>query len=166
MRESDSAHLILPDASATRALGASLAAALRALAAEFFVIFLEGELGAGKTTLVSGLLHELGFVGSVRSPTYTLIETYDLSRLIVHHVDLYRLVSPQELETLGLRDLLGQSGVLLMEWPSKGGDQLPMPDVSIQLFYDSAGERRRAVLNPITSKGGKLLAGFIGVMEQ
>jgi tRNA threonylcarbamoyladenosine biosynthesis protein TsaE len=167
MRESNSAHLTLPDASATRRLGASLAKALACYPAEPFVIFLEGELGAGKTTLAGGLLAELGFRGPVRSPTYTLVEPYELNGgRTLHHVDLYRLATPHEVEPLGLRDSLGHAGVLLVEWPSKGEGQLPLPDVSVQLTYEAEGAHRRAVLTALTLKGSKLLETFIGVTEQ
>ena len=167
MRESNSAHLTLPDASATRCLGASLARALTHYPAESFVIFLEGELGAGKTTLVSGLLAELGFRGPVRSPTYTLVEPYEVNGgRVLHHVDLYRLATPHEVEPLGLRDSLGHAGVLLIEWPSKGEGQLPLPDVTVQLAYEAQGAHRHAVLIPLTLKGTNLLATFIGVTEQ
>jgi tRNA threonylcarbamoyladenosine biosynthesis protein TsaE len=167
MRESDSTHITLPDAPATRELGARLARVLRSAHADSFVIFLEGELGAGKTTLVGGLLAELGFAGPVRSPTYTLVEPYELQdSRVLHHIDLYRLATPDEVEPLGLRDLLGHRGVLLIEWPSKGADQVPAADLLLRLAYASNGSQREASLSSLTSKGGKLLAGFIGVTEQ
>jgi tRNA threonylcarbamoyladenosine biosynthesis protein TsaE len=167
MREPYSTHLILPDAAATRALGAALARVLRMCASDSFVIFLQGELGAGKTTLVGGLLAELGFRGPVRSPTYTLVEPYEFDGgRALHHVDLYRLATPSEVEPLGLRDLLGENAILLVEWPSKGAEQVPSADLSIGLIYEADGAQRRAALIPLTSKGGKLLAGFIGVTEQ
>lgn len=167
MRESDSAQLTLRDAAATRALGAAFARALRAAQGESWVIFLEGELGAGKTTLVGGLLAEFGFAGPVRSPTYTLVEPYELQgHRPLHHVDLYRLAVPDEVEPLGLRDLLDHAGILLIEWPSKGADRIPSADISIRLVYAADGTQRKVLVSPDTSKGRKLVAGIIGVMEQ
>jgi tRNA threonylcarbamoyladenosine biosynthesis protein TsaE len=131
------------------------------------VIFLEGELGAGKTTLVAGLLSELGFRGLVRSPTYTLVEPYEIdSDRALYHIDLYRLATPDEVEPLGLRDLSANDGILLIEWPSKGEGHLPAPDLHIRLEYVADGTQRSVHLTAPTSKGGSLLAGFIGVMEQ
>jgi tRNA threonylcarbamoyladenosine biosynthesis protein TsaE len=130
------------------------------------VIFLEGELGAGKTTLVSGLLAEMGFAGSVRSPTYTLLEPYEFAHRPLTHIDLYRLSEPAEVEGLGLRDLLDLANALVIEWPSKGVGHLPEPDLVIQLAYEANGDHRAATIDAPTSKGRKLLAGFIGVTEQ
>jgi tRNA threonylcarbamoyladenosine biosynthesis protein TsaE len=166
MREPSSVHLILADAAATRRLGAALAQALSVDVAESVVVFLEGELGAGKTTLVSGLLAQLGFVGSVRSPTYTLLEPYDVGHRSLTHVDLYRLSDPAEVDGLGLRDLLEQGSALLIEWPSQGTGHLPEPDLVIRLAYESTGDRRAATIDGPTAKGRKLLAAFIGVTEQ
>jgi len=167
MRESDPTHLTLPDASATRGLGATLAQALRSAPVDSFIIFLEGELGAGKTTLVGGLLAEFGFSGPVRSPTYTLVEPYDLpDGRMLHHIDLYRLATPGEVEPLGLRDLLAQAAILLIEWPSKGAEQVPAADLLVRLVYAADGSQRQATLSALTSKGRKLLAGFIAVTEQ
>jgi tRNA threonylcarbamoyladenosine biosynthesis protein TsaE len=144
-----------------------LAQALRLAPVDSFIIFLEGELGAGKTTLVGGLLAELGFSGPVRSPTYTLVEPYELQDdRVLHHIDLYRLVTPDEVEPLGLRDLLARAGILLIEWPSKGAEQIPPADLSVRLVYAAGGSQRRATLSALTSKGRGLLAGFIPVTEQ
>ena len=105
-----------------RAFGARLARALLAAPAnESLLVTLSGDLGAGKTTLVGGLLAELGHVGPVRSPTYTLIEPYRLQGRDITHCDLYRLRHPDELDDLGLRDLQGAGSVLLVEWPEKAG---------------------------------------------
>ncbi|HEU4600342.1 MAG TPA: tRNA (adenosine(37)-N6)-threonylcarbamoyltransferase complex ATPase subunit type 1 TsaE [Steroidobacteraceae bacterium] len=167
MRESDTAHLKLADAGATRELGAALARALSSFPSECFVIYLEGELGAGKTTLVAGLLATLGFKGPVRSPTYTLVEPYELQAgRALNHIDLYRLAAPDEVEPLGLRDLLRQTGILLIEWPSKGAGQLPSPDLTIKLEYEADGLQRRATVRGVTSKGCNLLAGLVAVTEQ
>jgi len=140
VREPTLNSLIAEDAGATRHFGRQLARGL-AQVESAFVIALEGELGAGKTTLVSGLMHGLGLASHVRSPTYTLIEPYELAGRIIYHLDLYRLIDPSEVEPLGLRDLLDPEAVLLIEWPEKGEGALPPIDLAIRLAYE--GERRR-----------------------
>ncbi|MDR2877473.1 MAG: tRNA (adenosine(37)-N6)-threonylcarbamoyltransferase complex ATPase subunit type 1 TsaE [Chromatiales bacterium] len=110
------------------ALGHTLAPLL---ASHGGVVYLHGPLGAGKTTLVRGLLHALGHEGSVRSPTYALLESYAFDEVVVHHLDLYRLQDPQELEYIGLYDLLDAGVICLIEWPERGGDRLPMPQLEL-----------------------------------
>jgi len=147
MRESDSAILIAQDADQMRAIGAALASALATdlggASHSAAVIALRGELGAGKTTLVGGLLNALGHRGPVRSPTYTLIEPYELSGRPVYHLDLYRLVDPAEVEGLGVRDLLAGNSLLLIEWPEKGGDFVPAADLELSIDYAGAGRQLR-----------------------
>jgi tRNA threonylcarbamoyladenosine biosynthesis protein TsaE len=119
------------------------------------VIYLEGELGAGKTTLVRGFLRGLGYGGAVKSPTYTLLEPYELPHRRCFHFDLYRLADPGELEYLGVRDLLQGDAILLVEWPERGRGELPPPDLLIQIHYLAGG--RRIELEPLTARGGLLL---------
>ncbi|MGD0491411.1 MAG: tRNA (adenosine(37)-N6)-threonylcarbamoyltransferase complex ATPase subunit type 1 TsaE [Steroidobacteraceae bacterium] len=133
----------LPDAEATEALGAALARAFPGPAAESTGLHLEGDLGAGKTTCVRSLLRALGVSGLIRSPTFTLVETYRLTELTCVHVDLYRLSGPEEVEELGLRDFLGAGCLLLVEWPSKGAQALPPPDLELSLSFADAGRRAR-----------------------
>ncbi len=134
----------LPDAVATRAAGAALGSALALLKInDPIVITLQGELGAGKTTLVSGLLAALGHTGAVRSPTYTLIEPYELAGRCFYHLDLYRLTDPMQLEELGVRDLLQPGSVLLVEWPERAGQHLPKPDLAVHLSYAADGVEGR-----------------------
>jgi tRNA threonylcarbamoyladenosine biosynthesis protein TsaE len=150
-------RLTAADAAATRAIGARLAAALLAVdPAEPLIIGLTGELGAGKTTLVGGLLEALGHTGPVRSPTYALIEPYRLADRDLHHCDLYRLRDPEELEDLGLRDLLTARSVLLVEWPERAGDRLRPPDLSLRLDYSAAG--REVGVTAASALGGAVLA--------
>jgi tRNA threonylcarbamoyladenosine biosynthesis protein TsaE len=129
----------LRDAGATAALGAAVARGLAARPGA--VIFLEGPLGAGKTTLARGLLRALGVQGTIRSPTYTLLEPYELGERTLVHLDLYRLNGPGELEPLGLRDYPPERCWWLVEWPERGGASLPAPDLRIRLAHDGDGRR-------------------------
>jgi tRNA threonylcarbamoyladenosine biosynthesis protein TsaE len=124
-------RLLLPDAAATEALGTALAQAFGARAG--LLVFLEGELGAGKTTLARGWLRALGVRGPVRSPTYTLVEPYEFEGRLVLHLDLYRLNDPAELEQLGLFDTPPDRHHWLVEWPQRAGGYLPPPDLRIAL---------------------------------
>ncbi len=103
------------------------------------LVFLHGDLGAGKTTLVRGFLRGLGHQGKVKSPTYTLMETYEVGGKSVCHMDLYRLADPGELEYLGLRDLLAEQGVILVEWPERGQGEFPPPDLIVDISYRPDG---------------------------
>lgn len=139
--------LELRGAEAQERLGAALARACpRPL-----VVFLEGDLGAGKTTLARGFLRALGHSGAVRSPTFTLLEPYDFPAGPVFHLDLYRLADPDELAYLGLRDLLGPAAILLVEWPERGAGELPEPDLRVLIEHLGAGRRVRLV--PLTARG-------------
>ena len=115
------------------------------------VIFLKGELGAGKTTLVRGFVHGLGYTGRVKSPTYTLLESYSLQGTNIYHLDLYRLADAEELEWIGIRDLLEEADLCLVEWPERGLGVLPYPDLEIRIEY--RGEGRVLQLLPISERG-------------
>ena len=106
------------------------------------VIHLSGNLGAGKTTLVRAMLRQLGVTGAIKSPTYSVVEVYVISKFIVYHLDFYRFQSENEWEALGMRDMLTDEAVLLIEWPEMAGLTLPEPDLSITL---SAGQQGRNV---------------------
>lgn len=125
----------LDNETATLALGAALAMQC----AGGTIIHLRGPLGAGKTTLVRGMLQALGHKGRVKSPTYSLVESYELGEKTVHHFDLYRLGDAEEIEWMGLRDYLTESALALIEWPERGEGFLPPPDLDIQLDYGSSG---------------------------
>jgi len=152
--------LNLADSSATDALGEALARAFAGTAPApgappGGVLYLQGDLGAGKTTCARALLRALGVVGLVRSPTYTLVETYELAGITCIHVDLYRLQSLTEVDELGLRDLVGLSSLLMVEWPERGGAALPAADLSVVLSY--AGEGRQARVTAHSRLGSRWL---------
>jgi tRNA threonylcarbamoyladenosine biosynthesis protein TsaE len=151
----NSMHLNLLDAASTEDLGRALALSFHG-AAHGAVLYLQGDLGTGKTTCARSLLHALGVTGPVRSPTYTLVDTYKLPGLACTHVDLYRLQSAAEVEELGLRDLAVPGGLMLIEWPEKGGHAVPPADLSLQLDY--GGESRKATLTGNTSLGREWFA--------
>jgi tRNA threonylcarbamoyladenosine biosynthesis protein TsaE len=128
----------LADAEATEAFGAEIARGLRSRRGA--VLFLRGELGAGKTTLARGFLRALGVSGAVRSPTYTLLEPYDLGDRMALHMDLYRLQDPEELVALGVRDFSPEHSYWIVEWPERGAGFLPEPTLDIEMRH--VGARR------------------------
>ena len=134
-------HQTLADEAATLALGASLAARLTGGGC----VYLEGDLGAGKTTLVRGILRAMGHEGAVKSPTYTIVEPYELGDVHIYHFDLYRLADPEELELIGVRDYFGSGDLGLLEWPERGAGVAPPPDLIITLAVDGHG--RKATLD-------------------
>ncbi|GAA4871514.1 tRNA (adenosine(37)-N6)-threonylcarbamoyltransferase complex ATPase subunit type 1 TsaE [Ferrimonas pelagia] len=142
----------LADEADTLALGKALAAQIQPP----LVIHLHGDLGAGKTTLTRGLIQSLGHTGAVKSPTYALVEPYELNGMQVYHFDLYRLNDPEELEFMGIRDYFSDTTLALVEWPSKGEGLLPEADLTIELAYQ--GEGRLATLTGISAAGLHLLA--------
>lgn len=119
----------------TEALGQSLAAIVSAP----ITIYLEADLGVGKTRLSRAILHGLGHTGTVKSPTYTIVEPYELDNMTVYHFDLYRLTDPSELDYMGIRDYFTESTVALIEWPNNGHGYINEPDLVIKLAYDGAG---------------------------
>jgi tRNA threonylcarbamoyladenosine biosynthesis protein TsaE len=143
--------IFLPDSQAMEAFGARLAACTQGGEA----IYLHGDLGAGKTTLVRGYMRALGHSGAVKSPTYTLVEPYELNGRRAYHFDLYRLGEPEELEYMGIRDYLDGEAVLLVEWPQRGEGILPAADIDITIDYAESG--RHLSLQNHSAKGAKLM---------
>lgn len=122
------------------------------------LIYLQGDLGAGKTTLVRGFLKGRGYTGRVKSPTYTLLEPYATQRSSVLHFDLYRIKAPEELEGIGFRDYLDGEGICLIEWPDKAATLLPCPDLCIRIDFTDPG--RTLNLVPYT-ESGRILVDII-----
>ena len=142
----------LADEEETLGLGAALAPCL----VPGLTIFLRGELGAGKTTLVRGMLRALGHEGPVRSPTYTLVEVYDLSRLHFHHFDFYRFHDPREWIDAGFRESFDGRNITVIEWPEKAGPWLPPADVDITFDFTETG--REVILESSSLVGQRCLA--------
>ncbi|GAB2905583.1 tRNA (adenosine(37)-N6)-threonylcarbamoyltransferase complex ATPase subunit type 1 TsaE [Uliginosibacterium flavum] len=141
----------LEDEQATEAFGAALTSAL----SPGLVIWLTGDLGAGKTTLTRGLLRALGHTGSVKSPTYTLMEIYNPGKIMLYHFDFYRFNHPDEFLEAGLEEYFGGDGVCLVEWADKALPHVPQADLEIHMSVE--GEGRRARLEARSTKGHECL---------
>jgi len=154
----DRFSLDLPDALATAALATQVAACLE----PGFVVHLSGDLGAGKTTFTRALLRQLGFEGRVRSPSFALLESYELSRFTLYHFDFYRLSSEQGWLDAGFDDYLDGHSVAIIEWPERAGDTLPAPDLHIRLAFDAGhGETARvAKLRAASARGRACLSAL------
>jgi tRNA threonylcarbamoyladenosine biosynthesis protein TsaE len=141
----------LPDEAATTRLGERLAGCL----APGMRVYLRGELGSGKTTLVRGLLRGLGHPGRVKSPTYTIVELYSVSRLNLYHFDFYRFRDPKEWGDAGLDEYFDSDGVCVVEWPEKAGDALPSPD--LELVFARAAAGRDVIVRAASETGERCL---------
>ena len=142
----------LPGESATAGLGAKLAAGIE----PGMRIYLRGDLGSGKTTLIRGFLRALGVKDTVKSPSYALVELYVVSRLDLYHFDFYRFLDAREFEDAGLAAYFHGAGVCLVEWPERAGDALPRPDVELTLAY--AGDGREISAKAYSQAGERCLA--------
>lgn len=166
MREPGTAILNVASAESMQELGRAIGGAIDA-SDQPFIVALEGELGAGKTTLVGGILRAYGITGPVRSPTYTLIEPYETTRRQLYHLDLYRLVDPGEVEPLGIRDLLIGSTVLLIEWPSRAAGAIPAADLWVEIAYPPAGTTGREVrLTPHSPNGANVVRHIVAAIPE
>jgi tRNA threonylcarbamoyladenosine biosynthesis protein TsaE len=158
-------NLNLPDESATEHLGGALAQCIlesinsnknsELNSQTGAIIYLKGDLGTGKTALVRALLRACGITSRIKSPSYALLESYKLSSLYFYHIDFYRFNDSSEWQDAGFRDLFRPDAVILIEWPQKAGDQLPAPDLLIELSYQDSG--RNARLQAETKRGATWL---------
>lgn len=133
--------MIVKDEQAMLVAGQNLAKQLQ----PGMLVFLQGDLGAGKTTLVRGVLRGMGYQGSVKSPTYNLVESYTINEQQVFHFDLYRLMDEEELEYMGMRDYLSSDSICFIEWPDKGAGYLPKPDMLIKININA--EQRELLIS-------------------
>ncbi|MFN3234906.1 MAG: tRNA (adenosine(37)-N6)-threonylcarbamoyltransferase complex ATPase subunit type 1 TsaE [Gammaproteobacteria bacterium] len=143
--------MIVDGEQAMLALGAKMAEVLQ----PGMQLYLKGELGAGKTTFVRGLLRGLDYEGRVKSPTFTIVEPYTLKQGTLYHMDLYRIVDPEELNYLGLDDYFSRENICIVEWPEKAGESLPRPDILLTL--DFCDEGRDVVCEAFSEKGQSVL---------
>jgi len=146
----------LADESVSNAFAQRFAACVKAPA----VIYLIGELGAGKTFFTRGVLRALGYQDTVKSPTYTLVESYQVAQMTLHHFDLYRITDPEELEFIGLDQYFSDDTLVFIEWPARGEPVLPEADIKLEFHYRDKG--REVNVTTLSARGEEMLAGFDG----
>lgn len=151
-------QITLNNAEHTQAIAANMATLCQA-SQRPWVIHLEGNLGAGKTTFSQGFIRAFGYSGRVKSPTYTLVEPYEVENWRLFHFDLYRLSDPEELEFIGIRDYVGDDCISLIEWPDKGAGLLPDADIKITIAYD--GQNRQLSMAGCHQNGQALITTLI-----
>ncbi len=157
--------MYLKDESATVLIAAQLAQRLtKSTIQSNFTLYLTGELGTGKTSFARGFLRGLGYPGRVKSPTFTVVEPYQLNEMTVYHLDLYRLAHAEELEYLGLRDFFDSNVILLIEWPERGSEYLPNADIEIQLQHcqDPQQDGRQLHIEAVSEVGQAVLTDVLG----
>ena len=152
--------LSLPSEPQTQAVGRLLAPQLSAP----LLCFFRGELGAGKTSMIRAILQSIGIQGSIKSPSYTLIEPYEIDHTHIYHMDLYRLGSPDELDWLGIRDYLHEKSICLIEWPERGAGSLPNADLEFDLSYQ--GDGRQLILRSQSFRGEQIIKQFMKDYER
>ncbi len=158
--EPDGLSFPLKDVAATEKMGALLAGLLQ----DGLLVFLQGDLGAGKTCLVRGVLRALGHQGPVKSPTYTLLEEYRLGGMELIHFDLYRLTDPEELDLIGVRDYFDGRACCFVEWPERGAAYLPPADLNIRIIHSKTG--RQACLSAGNEAGRKVISSIQTALGQ
>lgn len=152
----NTASFELIDENATIAMGALVAQIIKNEIKQGIVVYLKGDLGAGKTTLTRGFVQAMGHKGNVKSPTYTLVEPYELDDFNVYHFDLYRLSDPEELEFMGIRDYFNEQSCCFIEWPEKGQGAIAQPDLTINIEY--VEEQRKITFEEKSTLSALLIA--------
>jgi tRNA threonylcarbamoyladenosine biosynthesis protein TsaE len=154
----------LPDEAATIAIGSGLAEVLKSSTVQqSLVVYLNGDLGAGKTTLTRGFVRGMGHVGNVKSPTYTLVEPYELANWRIFHFDLYRLADAEELEYMGIRDYFNNDCCCFIEWPEKGTGLLAKADLIINIVYQD--EQRIIELQAESDHGEQVITELAQIIK-
>lgn len=148
-------EIYLEDPQATADTGIALG---NAIADQRLVVYLQGDLGAGKTALCQSIIKSYGYDGRVKSPTYTLLEPYALENVLIYHFDLYRLADPEELEFVGIRDLVAEQALFLVEWPDKGQGFLPEADLQLTMKVQSPG--RMLYIHGLSDSGRAVIAAM------
>ncbi|MEW6990671.1 tRNA (adenosine(37)-N6)-threonylcarbamoyltransferase complex ATPase subunit type 1 TsaE [Colwelliaceae bacterium 6441] len=154
----------LSNEQATVAMGNKIAKVVKDELKQGIVVYLNGDLGAGKTTITRGFVQGMGHTGHVKSPTYTLVEPYDLTEWQVYHFDLYRLGDPEELEFMGIRDYFNENCCCFIEWPEKGCGLLANADITINMAYQ--GDEREVEFHAHSAQGQKLLIALDGLRDK